>query len=150
MRRMLKVTHQVAARIGHGRAKSDILNYLTVLFRPHRTHGTLLLPAPHGMCDFGSTFRRLCVCVPPRVFGMLVSPAKTAEPIEMLFGRGWGGGADSCGPKKPLLDGGTHRRHLTNTTARSVRDGDAASSQMICCCATSLSVAYKTDHCYLN
>jgi len=149
MRRMLKVTHQVAARIGHGRAKSDILNYLTVLFRPHRTHGTLLLPAPHGMCDFGSTFRRLCVCVPPRVFGMLVSPAKTAEPIEMLFGRGWGG-ADSCGPKKPLLDGGTHRRHLTNTTARSVRDGDAASSQMICCCATSLSVAYKTDHCYLN
>jgi len=26
MRRMLKVTHQVAARIGHGRAKSDILN----------------------------------------------------------------------------------------------------------------------------
>jgi len=40
----------------------------------------------------------------------LVSHAKMAEPIEMLFC-----GTDSCGPKASYIGWGAHRRHLANT-----------------------------------
>ena len=46
----------------------------------------------------------------------IVSPAKTAEPIEMPFGL-----CTRVGPRNHVLDGGAHRRHLANTTTAHVR-----------------------------
>ena len=51
----------------------------------------------------------------------IVSPAKTAEPIEMPLGV-W----TQVGPGKHALDGGAHWRHLANTIAPTVCGGDAA------------------------
>jgi len=50
-----------------------------------------------------------------------VSCAKTAEPIEMLFGI-W----TRVGPMKHVLDGCPHQRHLTCTIEPSVFGVDAA------------------------
>jgi len=49
-----------------------------------------------------------------------VSCANTAEPIEMPFGT-W----IRVGPKKHVLDGNEHWRHLANTTKPSLCDGYA-------------------------
>jgi len=54
-----------------------------------------------------------------------VSCAKTAEPIEMLFGI-W----TRLGPRKHVLGEGAHWRNLTNTTEPSVCGGDAACYQI--------------------
>ena len=43
------------------------------------------------------------VCLSVYLLVMFVSPAKTAEPIEMPFG------TDSGGSKEPILDVGQHR-----------------------------------------
>jgi len=51
----------------------------------------------------------------------IVSPAKTAEPIEMPFGV-WS--VDSGGPRK---NGGAHWRHLASTIEPSIPGGDVAS-----------------------
>ena len=53
----------------------------------------------------------------------IVSPAKTAEAIEMPFGL-W----TRVGPGKHVLDGGAHWLHLANTIEPSVYGGDAAVS----------------------
>jgi len=50
-----------------------------------------------------------------------VSPAKTAEPMEMLFGL-W----TRLGPRKHALDGGAHWRNLANTIEPSMCGCDAA------------------------
>jgi len=55
----------------------------------------------------------------------VLSPAKTSEPIEMQFVI-WTRG----GPRKRVLDGGEHWRHLANTTEPSVFVGDAAFCQI--------------------
>jgi len=47
--------------------------------------------------------------------------AKTAEPIDMPFEM-W----TQVGPRKHVLDGGAHWRHLANTTEPSMCGGDAA------------------------
>jgi len=51
----------------------------------------------------------------------IVSPAKTAEPIEISFGI-WTG----VGPRKQVLDEGAHWRHLANTIEPSMCGSDAA------------------------
>jgi len=51
----------------------------------------------------------------------IVSPAKTTELTEMSFGM-W----TRLGPRKHILDGGTHCRHLATTTEPSMRGADAA------------------------
>ena len=60
-----------------------------------------------------------------------MSPAKTAQPIEMPFGM-W----TRVGPKEALLDGGAHWRNLANTIGPSVCGGDVALCQItvIACC----------------
>ena len=60
---------------------------------------------------------RLSVCLSVTI----VSPAKTAEPIEMPFGV-W----TRVGARKHVLDGGAHWRHLANMTEPSMCGGDAA------------------------
>jgi len=55
------------------------------------------------------------------VYVTVVSPAKTAEPIEMPFGI-----CTRVGPMKHVLSGGAHRRHLANTIEPSMCGGDAA------------------------
>jgi len=50
---------------------------------------------------------------------------KTVEPIKMLFGM-W----TWVGPRKHVLDGGTHWRHLANTIEPSLCSGDAALCQI--------------------
>jgi len=55
----------------------------------------------------------------------IVSPAKTAEPIEMPFAV-W----TRVGPMKPVLYVCAHWRHLANTVEPSVYGGDAALCQM--------------------
>jgi len=52
---------------------------------------------------------------------MIVSPAKTTEPIEMPFVV-W----TQMGPRKHVLDGGAHWRNLTNTIEPSMWGGEAA------------------------
>ena len=61
-----------------------------------------------------------CLCVRHPV-----SLAKADEPIQMPFGE-----ADSRGPNKPCIMAITYRRHLANTTERSVRGGGAALCQI--------------------
>ena len=56
-----------------------------------------------------------------------MSPAKTAEPIEML---------DSGGRKKPYIRWGAYWRHLANTIEPSTCGGDAA------CCQITLATYY--------
>ena len=51
----------------------------------------------------------------------IVSPAKTAEPIDISFGI-WTG----VGPRKQVLDEGAHWRHLANTIEPSMCGSDAA------------------------
>ena len=51
----------------------------------------------------------------------IVSPARTAEPIEMPFGM-W----TRVGRMKHVLDGGAHWRNLANTIQLSMCDGDSA------------------------
>ena len=51
-----------------------------------------------------------------------MSCAKTAEPIEMSFAM-----STRVGPRKHVLDGSAHWRHLANTTEPSMCGGDAAS-----------------------
>jgi len=51
----------------------------------------------------------------------VVSPAKTAEPIEMPF-KMW----TRVGPKKRVLDGSAHWRNMANTLEPSVCGGGAA------------------------
>jgi len=51
----------------------------------------------------------------------IVSPAKTAEPIEMPFGM-W----TWVGPRKHKFDGGAHWRNLVNMTEPSMSSGDEA------------------------
>jgi len=65
---------------------------------------------------------------------MIVSPAKTAESIEMPFGL-W-----TCvGPRNDVLHGGAYWRHLTNTIEPSMCGSDAACCQitLITCCLCS-------------
>jgi len=54
-----------------------------------------------------------------------VSPAKTAEPIEMPFGI-W----TRVDPRKHELGGGAHWRNLANTTEPSMCGDDAACCQI--------------------
>jgi len=56
----------------------------------------------------------------------LVSPAKTAQPIEMPFGL-W----TPVGPRKHVLGGGAHWRHIANTTEPSMCGGDAAHVKLL-------------------
>jgi len=57
---------------------------------------------------------------------MIMSPSKTAEPIEMLFGL-W----TRVGPSNYVLDGGVHWHHLANTFEPSVCGGNAALCRII-------------------
>ena len=54
----------------------------------------------------------------------VVSPAKMAERIEMLFGL-----RAQVGPRKHVLGGGEHRCHLANTSELSMCGGNAACCQ---------------------
>jgi len=55
----------------------------------------------------------------------IVSPTKTAEPIDISFGM-W----TRFGPEKHVLDGGTHWHNQANTIEPSVCGGDAALYQI--------------------
>jgi len=57
----------------------------------------------------------------------VVSPAKTAEPIEMTLGL-W----TQVGRSKHVLHGRAHWRHLANTVEPSVSGGDAAFTLTTC------------------
>jgi len=61
------------------------------------------------------------VCLSVSLSVTIVRPAKTAEPLEMLFGI-W----TRVGPWKRVLDGGADWRNLVNTIEPSVCVGDAA------------------------
>jgi len=63
---------------------------------------------------------------------MIMSPAKTAELIEMLLGV-W----TEVGPRS-TSDGGEHWRHLANTTEESVCDGDVAF------CRVTLTISFQS------
>jgi len=65
-------------------------------------------------CYRRSAWWSLCLSV--SALGIPVSPAKTAEPIEISFG-----GQTGVGPTSLLLDGSAHWRHRENTTYRNVR-----------------------------
>jgi len=60
-----------------------------------------------------------------------MSCAKTAEPMEMLFGI-W----TWVGPRKHVLGGDAHWRHLANTIEPSMCDGNVA------CCQITLTTCY--------
>jgi len=74
----------------------------------------------------------------------IVSPAKTAEPIEMPFVL-W----TQVGLRKHVLDGGTHWRHLPNTIKPSMHGGDAALCQITLITCYSFSyLAYCVHLCF--
>jgi len=71
-----------------------------------------------------------------KVLGLsAVSSAKTAEPIEMPFGI-W----TLVGPRKHVLGGDAHWRHLKNTIEPSMCGGDAA------CCQITLATCIFRPH----
>ena len=82
-------------------------------FRPRRSTTYIYV----ACCYRRSSVVCLSVCLSVTI----VSPAKTAEPIEMPFGL-W----TLVGPRKHVLDGDAHWRHLTNMIEPSMCDGDAA------------------------
>ena len=71
-----------------------------------------------------SVHRSVClsVCLSICLSVTIVSPARTAEPIDMPFGL-WTPWAQL---RKHVLDGGTHWRNLANTIEPSMCVGDAA------------------------
>jgi len=76
-------------------------------------------PTYAAYCYRRRTFRGLCLCVFWTHQDTRQKPLNRSR--SMLLG------ADLCEAKEPCIsDGGAHWRHLTNTTERSVRDGDAA------------------------
>ena len=82
------------------------------------------------------------VCRSVRLSVTIVSPAKTAEPIEMPFGIGtW------AGPRNRVLGGRARWRHLFNTVAPSMCGSDAAFSQITLTTSTLVLVIYKLQHC---
>jgi len=58
-------------------------------------------------------------------FVTIVSPAKMAEPMKVLFGK-W----SRVGTRNLVLDGGAHWRHLANTVEPSVCGGNGAVCQI--------------------
>jgi len=67
--------------------------------------------------------RSVCLCLSVTV--TVVSPAKTAEPIEISFGL-WA----RIVARKHVLDGGAHWRNLLNITEPSMCGGDAVFCQI--------------------
>jgi len=67
--------------------------FLITVFMPHLATVVMQLIATDGV------LWSVCLCVTVRLLATFVSPARTAEPIDMLEG------ADSDGPKKPCISG---------------------------------------------
>ena len=86
------------------------LCFLPSLFRPHRI--TMYVDAAY--CYSRSSVVCLSVCHDRE-------PCKTVEPIEMTFGM-----CTRMGPRKQVLDGGTHWSHLVNTIEPSTCGDDGA------------------------
>jgi len=88
------------------------------IFRPHRS--TTYVDAAYCYRS-NSDERGLSVCLSVCRSVTVVSPAQTAESIEITFGL-W----TRMHPRKHVLHGGAHWRNLANTIEPSMCGGDAA------------------------